>query len=141
MTREEQIREAAWMASMTEETIMRQEVIKDGVHVGYDNVLLRDSERPIARLFFREGVKWADENPKSTWISVEERLPEIGTAILEAYTIVVELQGVRQEDESIIVSRYDGEFVGDGRVEQMMGGTTCCTTHHWMPIPELPKEE
>ena len=87
------------------------------------------------------GVSWADENPKSPWISVEERLPEIGTAILEAYTIVVELQGVRQEDESIIVSRYDGEFVGDGRVEQMMGGTTCCTTHHWMPIPELPKEE
>lgn len=141
MKREEQIREAAWMASMTEETIVREEVVKDGVHVGYKDIKLRDSERPIARLFFMEGVEWADANQPSPWISVEERLPEIGTVILEAYTIVVELQGVRQEDESIIVSRYDGEFVGDGRVEQMMGGTTCCTTHHWMPILELPKEE
>lgn len=77
----------------------------------------------------------------SPWISVEERLPEIGTVILEAYTIVVELQGVRQEDESIIVSRYYGEFVGDGSIEHMMGGTTCSTTHHWMEIPKLPKEE
>ena len=96
---------------------------------------------PTTKDAFIEGAKFADNNQPNPWISVEERLPEIGTAILEAYTIVVELQGVRQEDESIIVSRYDGEFVGDGRVEQMMGGTTCCTTHHWMPIPELPKEE
>ena len=90
---------------------------------------------------FIAGAEWADANQPNPWISVEDKLPEIGTVILEAYTIVVELQGVRHEDESIIVSRYDGEFVGDGRVEQMMGGTTCGTTHHWMPIPELPKEE
>lgn len=90
---------------------------------------------------FIAGAEWADANQPNPWISVEDKLPEIGTVILEAYTIVVELQGVRHEDESIIVSRYDGEFVGDGRVEQMMGGTTCGTTHHWMPIPKLPKEE
>lgn len=89
---------------------------------------------------FIAGAEWADANQPNPWVSVEERLPEIGTVILEAYTIVVELQGVRQEDESIIVSRYDGEFVGDGRVEQMMGGTTCCTTHHWMEIPKIKED-
>lgn len=78
---------------------------------------------------------------KSPWISVEDRLPEIGTTILEAYTIVVELQGHRKEDEAIVLTKYDGNFIGDGSIEHMMGGTTCCTTHHWMEIPKLPKEE
>lgn len=141
MTREEQIREAAYMASMTEETIVREEVIKGGVRVGYKDVKLRDSKRPIARLFFRKGVEWADANPKSPWISVEEKLPDVGDKILEVYTIVIELNGFRKEDEAILVTRYNGEFCCNGSVEHMMGGTTCCTTHHWMPIPELPEEE
>jgi hypothetical protein len=141
MTREKQIRSAACEASMTEEIIMRQEVIKDGVHVGYKDIKLRNSERPIARLFFMEGVKWADANQPNPWISVEDRLPEIGTTILEAYTIVAELQGHRREQETIVLTKYDGNFIGDGSIEHMMGGTTCSTTHHWMPIPQLPKEE
>jgi hypothetical protein len=141
MTREKQIREAAWMASMTEETIVREEVVKDGVHVGYKGINLRDSDRPIARLFFRKGVKWADANQPNPWISVEDRLPEIGTTILEAYTIVAELQGHRREQETIVLTKYDGNFIGDGSIEHMMGGTTCSTTHHWMPMPELPKGE
>ena len=128
MTREEQIKDAA-----TAYTKVRCHMVIGGER--FNNKINSINANFIA------GAEWADANQPSPWISVEDKLPEIGTIILEAYTIVVELQGVRQEDESIIVSRYDGEFVGDGRVEQMMGGTTCCTTHHWMPIPELPKEE
>lgn len=115
MKREEQIREA-------------------GIH--YDDTYCTGGIRDA----FESGAEWADENPKSPWISVEERLPEVGDVYLEAYTIVAELRGVRREEESIVVSRYDGAFIGDGRVVDMMGGTTCSTAHHWMPIPELPKE-
>lgn len=130
MKREEQIREAS--IAYTKANCPRA--------IGGD--YFRDRVNPFnINHDFIEGAEWADANQPNPWISVEDKLPEIGTVILEAYTIVVELQGVRHEDESIIVSRYDGEFVGDGRVEQMIGGTTCGTTHHWMPIPELPKEE
>lgn len=95
----------------------------------------------LCREAFKLGVEWADANQPSPWISVEERLPEIGTTILEAYTIVVELQGHRKEDETIVLTKYDGNLIGDGSIEHMMGGTTCCTTHHWMEIPKLPKED
>lgn len=87
------------------------------------------------------GVSWGDENPKSPWISVEERLPEEGTYILEAYTLAVEYQGVKEEKERVVKSRYNGGFACNGVKRNIMGGTTCSTTHHWMPIPELPKEE
>lgn len=122
MTREKQIRSAAYEASMTEETIVREEVIKDGVHVGYKDIKLRDSDRPIARLFFRKGVEWADENPKSLWISVEERLPEEHTNV-----IVTDGRNVAH------CKKYgDGFYTNIGK---------CCNVTHWMPIPELPKEE
>ena len=88
------------------------------------------------------GVSWADENPKSPWISVEDELPKEGTAILEAYTLVVTCNDLREEKECVVISRYNRGFVGDGAViKHPMNATTCSTTHHWMPIPELPKEE
>lgn len=132
MTREEQIREAAWMASMTEETIMRQEVIKDGVHVGYDNVLLRDSERPIARLFFREGVKWADENPKSPWISVEEKLPDRHPAKFVNWSKEVFVAVKRGRECCIYVDEYSHIY----NTWRVFGDEVT----HWMPIPQLPNE-
>ena len=116
MTREEQIREAA-----------KKTTGLFSYRNGYST----------AEDAFVAGAEWADANQPSPWINVEERLPEIGTVILEAYTIVVELRGVRREEESINVARYDGAFIGDGKVVNMMGGTTCSTTLHWMPIPEL----
>ena len=132
MTREEQIRGAAWMASMTEETIMRQEVIKDGVHVGYKDIKLRDSERPIARLFFMEGVKWADANQPNPWISVEDRLPEP-----EKDVIILD----KSKRIDIDCLSNDGE---GGYFWWKSCYTIWCDDDeitHWMPIPELPKEE
>lgn len=55
MTREEQIREAATIAS-------KKFRYRD-MHI-------------TAMSGFIEGAQWADNNPKSPWISVEERLPE-----------------------------------------------------------------
>jgi hypothetical protein len=133
MTREEQIREAAWKASMTEETIIRQEVIKDGVHVGYDNVLLRDSERPIARLFFREGVKWADANQPSPWISVEDKLPDRLPAKFANWSKEVFVAVKRGRDYRAYVDKYSHIYKTWG----VFGDEVT----HWMPIPELPKEE
>ena len=122
MKQERRIRIAAWNASMTEEKIVREEVIKDGVHVGYKDVKLRDSDRPIARLFFRKGVEWADANQPSPWISVEERLPEEHTDVI-----------VTDGSNVAYCRKYgDGFYTNVGK---------CCNVTHWMPIPELPKED
>lgn len=123
MTREEQIRSAAYEASMTEETIVREEVIKDGVQVGYKDIKLRDSDRPIARLFFRKGVEWADANPKSPWISVEERLPDDGVLVIVAYRWIL---GEILYASDVFYIDYGWEDYDD--------------VVAWMPIPELPKD-
>ena len=117
---------------MTEETIVREEVIKDGVQVGNNNMLLRESERPIARLFFRKGVEWADKNPKSPWISVEERLPEPEKE-------VIILNKRKQTDIDFLTDDFEG-----GYYWWKSDDIICCEDDeitHWMPIPELPKEE
>lgn len=72
----------------------------------------------------KEGVKWADKNPRSPWISVEDRLPEEGTAILEAYTIAVEYQGIKEEKECVVINKYYSGFTCDGKKRNIMGGTT-----------------
>ena len=70
------------------------------------------------------GVSWADENPKSPWISVEDRLPDDGVLVIVAY------RGrfgeiLYASDAFHIDSGWEGH-------EDVVA---------WMPIPELPKEE
>jgi hypothetical protein len=130
MIREEQIRSAAYEASMTEETIVREEVVKDGVQVGYKDIKLRDSDRAIARLFFREGVEWADRNPKSPWISVEERLPTKGKLVIVKTGIGNCYLAAKDS-----VALPKDEFMLPQLCSYVDGVT------HWMPIPELPKGE
>ena len=68
------------------------------------------------------GVSWADENPKSPWISVEDKLPEEHTDV-----IVTDGSSVAH------CKKYgDGFYTNIGK---------CCNVTHWMPIPELPKED
>jgi hypothetical protein len=138
MKREKQIRSAAFLASMTEETIMRQEVIKDGVHVGYKDIKLRDSERPIARLFFRKGVEWADANQPSQWISVEEKLPEATDKFWRSEDVLIlDENGWRTVAMYCIPENKWYLSVGaiQGDCEYPFEIT------HWMPIPKLQEEE
>lgn len=138
MKREKQIRSAAYEASMTEETIMRQEVVKDKVHVGYKDIKLRDSDRPIARLFFMEGVKWADANQPNPWISVEDRLPEATDKFGGSEDVLIlDENGWRTVAMYCIPKNKWYLSVGaiQGDCEYPFEIT------HWMPIPELPKGE
>lgn len=63
-----------------------------------------------------------DDISLSPWISVEERLPEEHTDV-----IVTDGRNVAH------CKKYgDGFYTNIGK---------CCNVTHWMPIPELPKEE
>ena len=79
------------------------------------------------------GVSWADGNPKSQWISVEERLPDRLPAKFANWSKEVFVAVKRGREYRAYVDRYSHIYKTWGA----FGGEVT----HWMPIPELPKEE
>ena len=89
----------------------------------------RKYEQALMATGFEAGVKWADSNPKSPWISVDDDLPcyheELKPNSYATYKVIV--------------------LLNDGRIrETYMFYDKWCEYRkkitHWMPIPELPKE-
>lgn len=91
----------------------------------------RNYEQSLMATGFESGVQWADDNPKSPWISVEEDLPcnheELISIDDKRYTlyVVAVIHGI------IILSRM---YKFEGKWSWENDEPT-----HWMPIPELPK--
>ena len=80
---------------------------------------------------FIEGAKWADNNPKSPWISVEDDLPCNNEQLTHSnYT-----------DRVIVLARNEFpevEFMY--KVEEgVWEWTTLKNVSYWMPIPKLPE--
>lgn len=115
MTREEQIREAATIASK--------------------KFRYRDMHFPAISGFI-EGAQWADENPKSPWISVEERLPE--TNVFDGSEDVL----ILTENGRMTVAMYGiPENKWYLSVGEIQGDCECpFEITHWMPIPKLQEE-
>ena len=101
--------------------------------LGYDNTeLLVNGQRKalINAIQDISAVKAADVQPAPQWISVKERLPEIGRSVLIYYPKWGgdEIQVAKLEDDEMMFD-ICGEFnIGVGVVT------------HWMPLPEPPKE-
>ena len=72
----------------------------------------------FAMSVFIENMQATDVQPAPQWISVKERLPEIGRSVLMYY------------------SKWDGDEIQVAKLED--AGTGAVT--HWMPLPEPPKE-
>ena len=82
----------------------------------------------IAQNGFKTGARWADEHPKSPWVSVKDRLPETECSVLLHFASVIDPQlGLLHEYEGkkywILAFCYKPFEVVD----------------YWMPIPEIPK--
>ena len=77
---------------------------------------------------FIEGAKWADANPKQTWISVNEKLPPIEKDNLSIKVLVVSTKG------KIDFSRYDYDMEG------WISPSLDIEFTHWMHIPEPTKK-
>ena len=73
---------------------------------------------------FRAGAEWADENPKSPWISVEDKLPDDGVLVIVAYRWI--LGEILYSTDTFHIDYGWEDF------EDIIA---------WMPIPELPKED
>lgn len=123
MTREKQIREASRNYSKT--------IGKEGFN--YDDM----------SCVFVEGALWADANPKSSWISVEDDLPCNHKELL--------LDEHRTKTVLVVLSRNDNSSSrhidrlsminkkGSSDVDWYWFNTTQYTVTHWMSVPELPK--
>ena len=98
----------------------------------------RTYEQALMATGFENGVKWADSNPKSPWISVEEDLPcNNPNNIHFGFTNTVLV--IDEENNTFIafmVRDKDNKWSWDSADNfAFLHSIT-----HWMPIPKLPKE-
>lgn len=79
------------------------------------------------------------------WISVEDRLPEIGT-----YVLTVNSKGSMNVSKEVglaqnVIGKYNPSFYRSERdfdvVCACIGGGWSMGVTHWMPLPEPPKED
>ena len=80
---------------------------------------------------FEKGAKWADANPKSPWISVDDDLPCNHEELTHSnYT------------DRVLISAKNGfvEVAFMSKIENGWVWETPIKVSHWMPIPKLPKE-
>ena len=122
MTREDQIKKQVDI--YTDDASNYTEWSDDG---GWSN----SNDIDLIEKAFIEGTKWADNNPKSPWISVEDDLPCNNEQLTRSnYT-----------DRVIVLARNEFpevEFMY--KVEEgVWKWTTLKNVSYWMPIPKLPE--
>ena len=85
---------------------------------------------------FEEGAKWADEHPKSPWISVDDDLPCNHKELIIS----------DKSSENLTVTEYVVAAIYGYKILSRMyelDGKWCWGNDeptHWFPIPKLPKE-
>lgn len=89
---------------------------------------------------FRQGVKWADENPQSPWIDVKEKLPYNNSNFIHfGFTNRVL---VRNKNRDLFVAymkkNKDNKWIWCNDIDDNFDLLSCIT--HWMPIQEPPSD-
>ena len=79
---------------------------------------------------FEKGAEWADEHPKSPWISVDDDLPCYHEELTHSnYTNRVFIAARNGFVEVAFMSKIENVWVWDIPIK----------VTHWMPMPGLPK--
>jgi len=112
--------------AMTRNEKIRQEALK----------WKTDDNEFIAQTAFEAGAKWADEHPKSPWISVKEALPQTVYGTVSKVVMLSLADGTLSTGSLFDINdkKYWEVDIGDDFVEVNDGD-------YWMPIPELNKSE
>ena len=129
---------------MTREEQMHNQATNYGYAVAGGSTM-----RPAVSKAFLEGAKWADANQPNPWISVDERLPEMRSNnynnpfservfVRYVQTVNGKKSIFYEFDELQYVCTSSGKIIA---YEWVRHQNKYCRVTHWMPIPELPKEE
>ena len=82
---------------------------------------------------FIDGARWADNNPKSPWISVEDDLPC-------NYEELIDTTRHCTVSKDVIVRHKDGSMTFDRMIKNYKSQLIFLSdVTHWMPLPKLPK--
>ena len=93
----------------------------------------RNYEQALMATGFEAGVKWADNNPKSHWISVEDDLPC-------NYEELIDTTRHCTVSKDVIVRHKDGSMTFDRMIKNYKSQWIFLSdVTHWMPLPKLPK--
>ena len=113
----------------------RKEEIRNAKDAFYDN-MLKGGDYYGPRDCFEEGAEWADANPKSPWISVEDDLP------CNHEDMIFETNPLEKDTVIVLVRfSYGGvslEYMHCRGYKQEWAWSEDDITH-WMPIPNVPK--
>lgn len=129
MTREEEIEKAVYSYSKQLENRM------NGIdYFNQENV----------EYAFIDGIEWADANPKSTWISVDDDLPCNHEELIENeyYTkkvLVVLASNIDPSKKCIEICNMCNT-IGSFNTDWYWQITAYYHVVYWKPLPELPKE-
>ena len=116
--------------------MIREEEINNAKEAFYERIFQENCYYD-PRDCFEEGAKWADANPKNTWISVEDDLPCNHEELIDKNfkgnfqktLFVIALLDDQCEDLTCMIN-------DDGRWKWIAKGSYT----HWMPMPKLPNE-
>ena len=98
----------------------------------------RTYEQALIASGFEEGVKWADKNPKSPWISVKDDLPCNHSDLVLTYN-----DTPFSTKRVMVVTDIHTLFLCEMKKDDDRGWIWNYSTKdkiiYWFPIPELPK--
>lgn len=112
----------------------REEEIKEALGNTFDTELWdyeSDSSYCNYRAGFSAGAKWADNHPKSPWISVEEDLPCNHKELLLD-------NGLMTKEVFVLINATTPRIILMTKFSEW--DWVLANVTHWFPIPELPKE-
>lgn len=129
MTREEEIQSAINMYAPSVWSIGHEETIP-----------FTHDESIISSIAFTKGAQWADNNPKSPWINVNDSLPNDETKLYIIYCEAYNKNGndIENKHYEIYLANFDKETSSWVNVESY--NNYFFNVLYWMPISEPPKE-
>ena len=102
----------------------------------------RTYEQALMATGFEAGVKWADANPKSSWISVEDDLPCNHEELMEDKHCTKSVLAVLARDKDPSMGHIEICSMCDMFNSINMGWHWCNGGYYhvvyWMPLPDMP---
>ena len=133
--------EVLYLLKQKNKAMTRQEEIRNAVDAIIPISPSRNGrtyEQALIASGFEDGVKWADSNPKSPWISVKDDLPCNHSDLVLTYNDIP-----FSTKRVMVVTDIHTLFLCEMKKDDDRGWIWNYSTKdiitHWFPIPELPK--